>query len=183
MCDFVIVGFAETHSEVLRDALPEGIYLSDLDCPAVAKMLPKGHAVMALVTENRCSCGLYFNSEDVRAARRDANLRQLRARAEKYRNRGWSAAKIQRALADSASSASDGHDLIDESKLEAVEAALSTSAAQLPGGLFVLVHEFSGSSAEEQFKIRVDDAPREHVELRPRSLAQDRLVHLVAGVA
>ena len=179
MCDFVIVGIREGHPDALRQALPEGIYLDALDCPAAAQVLPEGYAVTALVTSNHCSCGLYFDPQEVAAERLDDRGRRHDARARKYRRLGWSAAKIERALADSAAATTEAHLLVGEAKLQQVEAAVTAAAAATPGGLFVVVHQFSGSIAEERFDIRLEEAPRGHLRLRPSSIPEDCLVHIV----
>ena len=70
-----------------REAARRALRFSAVDAPGLA---PAPGKRLACVTDGKCSC---------RLVRRDRADREQALRA-KYRKRGWSAAKIERALSD-----------------------------------------------------------------------------------
>ncbi len=112
MCFFII---ADLPTDVI--ALPEGLYLSE--CRYVFPAEPDRQLVC--ITDGNCSCNLYRRTDD-----KDSKLRA------KYAKRGWSASKIERAMADRAAKSDAGSEVVFEQWLAAV--------AGIEPGIRIFVH-------------------------------------------
>ena len=86
MCYFILVGIAEEHAEVLQHHLG-GIPAPE---PSILQFLPAGYRTFHV--SGMCGCDLY-------SASHVEPLDEDRMRS-KYRKKGWSESKIERALSD-----------------------------------------------------------------------------------
>lgn len=96
MCYFVTIGVPERHRQRLAAVAREHTLLdvSASANPSVARQFPAGDA-LCTVTQGGCSCRLYADAGTKTDAEQEA------ARRAQYRRRGWSEAKISRALESS----------------------------------------------------------------------------------
>ena len=92
MCYFITIGVPERHAHRIRDAFSRGYQRHETKSASVLAAFPP-HYTARLVTSGVCSCGLYARPRSPRSGNREQRLRQ------KYAKRGWSDAKIERALA------------------------------------------------------------------------------------
>jgi hypothetical protein len=97
MCFFLTIGVPADNASRLEDAIPRGLAVHPVANPSILRMLPAGYRTFVL-TSGSCSCDLYRAPTPAIGATEDhaAKLRR------KYARRGWSEAKIQRALAQAA---------------------------------------------------------------------------------
>lgn len=149
VCALISLGVPLSHP-LQRQRLPR---IDRIDNPAVAAAFGERFAQYS-ITEGQCSCDLYsrFMPEP------DAGDSKRR---RKYERMGWSSAKIERALAESARPRQ--HD----DGLRADVAALIAGIAEAAGEVRLIVHTYRGSFAEE--RVRVGD----HVTLSAKELRAD----------
>lgn len=100
MCYFVLVGFSPEARSIARGLLRSACHLRETTNPSVLGALPAGwHA--GYLADEMCGCDMYADpaTEDAPSARdeRLATFRQKHSKP-KYRKRGWSDAKIERAI-------------------------------------------------------------------------------------
>lgn len=92
------------------------------------------------ITDGQCSCHLY---DSPAAAEREPD----HARRRKYERRGWSQARIERALAAAEQAAA-----LPDRGVKENAAALIADLAERFGEVRLLVHEYRGSFAEERVR-------------------------------
>jgi hypothetical protein len=87
MCDLVFVGLPESASALTQGLVAADFHVAESSNPSVRALFPRGHSVW-VVTRGGCSCGVYWQPPkfDESAQRR------------KYRTKGWSEPKIERAI-------------------------------------------------------------------------------------
>ena len=93
MCYFVTIGVPERHAGRIRDTFSRGYQLDETKNASVLAAFPQNYAAR-LVTSGMCSCGLYARPRSPLSGNREQRLRR------KYAKRGWSEAKIARAIAE-----------------------------------------------------------------------------------
>ena len=110
---------------------------------ALRSAFPKADQLFEL-TSGQCSCDLVIRSTQRSVEDHRARLQAL------YDGRGWSQAKIARALAESESDLE--RQLAGQAAPGTQLWALLRALAAKPGGLRVLVHPMQGSSTTKRFK-------------------------------
>ena len=93
MCYFVTIGVPERHAGRIRDTFSRGYQLDETKNASVLAAFPADYAAR-LVTSGMCSCDLYARPRSPLSGDREQRLRR------KYARRGWSEAKIERAIAE-----------------------------------------------------------------------------------
>lgn len=91
MCYFVTVAVPSQHAGRVGEVFGRGCQARPTANPTVTAALPAGYAAL-LITRGICSCDLYARPRGAGEPDAAAHLRR------KYENRGWSDAKIRRAL-------------------------------------------------------------------------------------
>src|SRR5215213_1542275 len=99
MCFFLTVAVPSQHAERIGEAFGRGFQTHPTANASVTAALPAGYAAR-LVTSGMCSCDLYARPRTADAPDPATHLRR------KYEKRGWSEAKIKRALEQAADNAS-----------------------------------------------------------------------------
>lgn len=139
MCYFVIVAVRREAMPKLLGAVGEPLRVVPVANRSILTHLRQGYETAVIVSgPGLCSCELFMAAEDSHRARVEAKARAYR---EKHRRMGWSAAKIERAMA----SAAREHARQDRHFLglrENVRALLADLAEQV-GELGVLAHFYS----------------------------------------
>ena len=149
MCYFLTLALPSSSVSRLRDEFQRGFVVLPTSNPAIRRALP-GSFELRLLTSGMCSCDLYREPGSQFPPRPSED--ELRARFEK---RGWSRAKIERAVSQSLARA-DGR--LSFSGLRADVAARITALAQAEGPLALVVHFYSG--AVETEAVPVSPGPR-----------------------
>lgn len=127
MCYFILVGIADGHREALQRHHLGGNLVSD---PSFERFLPDGYLIFSI--GGTCACHLYSVSHA-------APLDEDRLRV-KYKKKGWSESKIERALSDKRSAQKESFKGLQPELRE----KLCNIAAET-GRLSVYVHFQSGS--------------------------------------
>jgi hypothetical protein len=96
MCYFITVGIAREKTGLLLDRRNRGIHIAPQSNAHIARRLPKEYATF-VVTSDGCSCGLYDGDADTDEPGQGVSFDRLR---KKYQRKGWSQAKIDRAISD-----------------------------------------------------------------------------------
>ena len=103
MCDILLVSVAAGEEAGLKPLLSSELVLRPVHAlKGLLRFLPPIQALFHVrhAREDACSCGLYAPPEALDEPSADASAQQsLDAVREKYRKRGWSQAKIDRAMA------------------------------------------------------------------------------------
>jgi hypothetical protein len=95
MCYFITLAVPQRHAAVVGETAPRGLTIYSTANRSLRESLPADHETF-LITSGMCSCGLYpAPSAAEQPASREEHLRQA------YAGRGWSQAKIDRAVAQS----------------------------------------------------------------------------------
>jgi hypothetical protein len=157
MCYFITVALPETDAaELAREFRGEFVPLHN---PSLAKQLPAGHKMLSLV-EGMCSCSIYMPS----SPHTDPTKRR-----EKYKKKGWSQAKIERAIREAEQSR--------QSPGKSLPRYLQEIAQFVPE-FWVHVHWFSGDISEEQIPLAPHMLLRGEGFLGEVAVPQDTLVHV-----
>lgn len=144
----------------------------------MADVLPASYSVFHLVAEVGCSCGLYYEEDD-EVTRRGAVELEAEKRASRYRKRGWSEAKVRRAVADhllGRERAEGGRREAELESIRKVEQSLTEIARHSKHGVYVLVHQYDGPVAGTRFRTTLLSRESPHVHLGAPSLPLDVIV-------
>lgn len=137
MCDYLFIG-SDLDLGSIRNRAGEHLDIWDGNTPNIRCLNPKIRN-WAVVTNGHCSCGVspITNEEEAMQEEKDKRIR-------KYKKRGYSKAKIERALAawERQSSQNVSH--------SAEATRLILSLLQLTGRITVFSHYFSAKVSEER---------------------------------
>ena len=92
MCYYIIVAISEKETNHLNSDIPRGLRIKPISNPSINKQLPE-EFVTFTVTRGECSCSLF--DEEFKVENREESKNRL---VRKYKAKGWSKAKIERAL-------------------------------------------------------------------------------------
>ncbi len=142
MCYYITIAFPTTLASSIQTALPKGLHPLETSNSNITKLLPKDYTCRA-ITEEMCSCALFTPSKP---GERDKEIATLR---RKYKDKGWSESKIQRALADHERNMKVRREGFRDDFLSWFIATATNSSSSL----FVFVHMYSGAIATEELDI------------------------------
>lgn len=138
MCYFITVGVAQGHAELLKQRLADTFGTTPVSNESILHFLPAGHLTFNL--GGMCACHLYSGS---RAEPLDAD--RLRS---KYKKKGWSPSKIDRAISDKVSAQRDSFNGLRPDLRE----QLYGIAGEV-GRLSIVVHFYAGGEESEVIPI------------------------------
>lgn len=178
MCHLITVVIPAGRQNQLQEVVPEEVELHPHRNPHIKKLVPRGFDAYLLMTGDadfRCSCSLYTPIE----AASEKELDPVEHLRRKYRQRGWSATKIERAIASARyahlkEQASDFVGLRPD-VTSAICQALSTLAKA-----FILVHEYHGDYDRESFVITTSRVSAREFGNDDFELPEDTLLEIVA---
>lgn len=145
MCYFLTLGVAAKCADVMKNAAPRRYALDLVQNQSVLAQLPSEFQTYVL-TSGMCSCGLYN-----RATKRAADPGEFQRR--KYRKKGWSQARIERAITQAAKHA-EAAERKSFVGLHPEAAAIVTDIAKRAGRVAVIVHFYNGDLETESFTLR-----------------------------
>lgn len=136
MCYFLSVGLAANEAICLEQAIPRGLAAFPLPNPSLLTHLPADFVSYNLISGG-CSCGLYLGPDvgEVKPKRRS----ESHARKE-YEGRGWSPARLERALAQSAKARARPSSQLKFLGLRPDVRDLLAAVAQEGGPLAIVIH-------------------------------------------
>ena len=175
MCVLITVGVSGLHGDVTAPFRAFGFTTQPAVNPTSAAM-PK-NAIRIDVTAGGCSCALYQGDTPDPADAESERLRIVR----KYARKGWSQAKIDRALGSrdhSSQQDRQGPKDLSENHAEQFAAAIE-SLSKLGARLTLLAHSFKGSFAEPFEISGATELPLDHYLKGHHYFPEDMLVTLV----
>ncbi|HEV2802287.1 MAG TPA: hypothetical protein VGW12_17575 [Pyrinomonadaceae bacterium] len=134
MCYFITVGVAEEHADVLRQRLSDTVGASPVSNGSILRLLPAGYLTFNL--GGLCSCHLYSGS-----GAEPLNVEKLRS---KYKRKGWSEGKINRAISDKLSAREESSKGLRPDLREQL-----CRIAGEAGRLSIVVHFYAGGEESE----------------------------------
>ena len=144
MCYFITVAFPKAMASSILAELPKGLQPLTVTNQAITKLLPKDYGSLAIITA-MCSCDLYSPALPGEKERVKEVLRR------KYKKKGWSENKIQRAL--------DDHEKSIKVRLEGFRDDflnwLTASVSSTQSSFFVFVHMYRGLIENEELVIGI----------------------------
>jgi len=169
MCYYITVAFPKTTAKTILTSLPKGLDSMLVTNPDICKLLPKDYESFAIIMEELCSCGLY---SPIKPDDKDKEREALR---RKYKKKGWSENKIQRALHD--------HEKNMKTRLAGFRddflSWLTTLPAKSGASLFLIVHMYSGDIQTEELDIRRDKIKAEAIQSLQERFTEDVLVEIM----
>ena len=141
MCDFITLTLPPRVPSDVAQRLPVGLYVEPCANPSLARHV--GERQTLLLTCGMCACGLFVEAGGGHASRaRD----EILAARKKYSKRGWSAAKIERAITGLHTSLDRAPSFVG---LRPDVRSLVADIADEVGEVGVLVHTYGGSVVDE----------------------------------
>ena len=153
MCFFITIAVPDQFTDQVRDHLRSGYGVSKADNRSLSGYLPDDHS-MFYVTSGMCSCDLFQEPVDIRKS-----IDKIRSQyaKPKYRKRGWTKAKIERAVQDKIKTMKHGPGGLSL----ALRHKLS-DIVRLTNSLFIVVHWYSGAIDEESISIKSESEIHAH---------------------
>jgi hypothetical protein len=174
VCYFIVVGVRDEGARVLELERQEreGFGVVPAANADVAALFPTGDRLF-WITHGGCSCDLVKSH----ASAPEADLKKQRAQ---YQKKGWSEAKIDRALkAKHASKTQVPRGQRDDTPLERIDDLL-VRLSGTHGGVRVFVHMFDGSIDEEKVVGAIGDRVHARGIASKRGLPEDVVVELIS---
>jgi len=163
MCDFIFLGFRKEPFGMRARFRAADLAVAANENPTVARRFPGEYAAVVVVTHGGCSCDLVGS--------RGSRFDEARER-EKLQRKGWSGAKIERAIAGKR----------PQGKRITVETAFRAKVseeAQLSGDLYVYAHAFKGDiTSEDVSSAHEDESTPLVLDAVPEAWPLDRLVRV-----
>lgn len=144
MCFFVSVAVPSQHAERIGDIFGRGFQIHPTANASVTAALPAGYSAR-LVTSGMCSCDLYARPRAAAAPDPATHLRR------KYEKRGWSEAKISRALEQAVNNASKTNRATSGFRSDVLTGFEALCRAA--GSVALLVHWYSGEVESERLPL------------------------------
>jgi hypothetical protein len=149
MCYFITVGVPTEAKDSFLEITPESLDVAAVGNAHVSGAIGSRYTTFAL-TSGGCSCGLFTSQRAIDPA---THLpAQFARRIARYRDAGWSAAKIQRAVDDAEQALR--HQGRDWTGLAPKVRQFLAKACDACGQLFVLVHFYHDDLESPVFEIR-----------------------------
>jgi hypothetical protein len=157
MCYFITVALPQAKASWFEETIPRGIAVFPSVNDSITRHLPPGYRTYAL-TSGGCSCGLFNDPHsviDVRKAKIDLWNAKLATKARQYQHKGWSSARVARAMAQATRAHATRADPEPWVGLEPMVRRLLAKVAEDVGELAVVAHFFSGGVETERYHVTV----------------------------
>ena len=164
MCYFISIALPESMAASHLSTLPTHVYAEPVEKTILTRELPSGYQTYYLITR-MCSCDLFC------AVRPDDEERRLESLRKKYRKKGWSKAKIERALSDHQTAIAKSQGLRDD-----IRKWILQVVNQHKEVLFLLVHMYSGAVVTAKFSVASVDIKQHDFSEFSRTFPEDTLV-------
>ena len=167
MCFFLTIAVPAKHVDQIGAVFGRGFQSRLSVNPSVESALPTGFAAR-IVTRGTCSCDLYGPAHQAPSVDSADHLRR------KYERRGWSNAKIARAIEQASNSRRPGSGA-SGLRVDVVERL--TSLCRNVGSVAVFVHWYHGDPQAERVTLRTEQqCPCEELPAQAMHLSQDHVL-------
>jgi hypothetical protein len=143
MCYYITIAISKNQANHIQSLIPRGISVKPVTNRSIKQHLPK-EFVTYIITCGMCSCSLF--SEEPEKEEPKNHIKKLR---RKYANKGWSQAKIERAISQ--------HFSDKRAEPYGMEQDVRTFLAEISDQtrkLFVVVHWYGGYIESERIMLR-----------------------------
>ena len=148
MCYFISIAVDEKHESAVKRNLRSSFTLSRSENPSIRDHL-KPQDISFIIAEGMCACDLFSRPQVGQSESREEKLRRKYSKP-KYKKLGWTAAKIERAIADSlATPTNDFTGLRADLRLQLCDLVSEV------GRLSLVVHFYSGNPETDEVPIRL----------------------------
>lgn len=171
MCYFVTIGVPEKHAHRIREAFSRGYHLDETKNASVLAAFPPNYAAR-LVTSGMCSCDLYARPRSPLSGNREQRLRR------KYSKRGWSEAKIDRAIAEAGV---EEQAAMSFSGLAPVVIEGLQALCESAGEAAVVVHWYRGDTETARLSLNSQTCESAELPERASRLKEDEVLIAVGG--
>lgn len=144
MCYVITMGFKEDAAEEARQIVPLGMRIEKSSNPCVSRAMGEGWRQF-LLTSGGCSCDLYRETAGKEENEKDCIERLTR----KYVKKGWSDAKIQRAIGSRATKSKRDDFVGLRQDVRDLVAAMVERTPRIG----IVVHFYSGDIETEKFSV------------------------------
>lgn len=134
MCYYLTISFSKNFEDLVKSSFTEKVLLREND-NAFFKQNFGSNFVSLDITDGHCSCSIY---QILLADNSEVNSQKL---LQKYRRKGWSETKIQRAI--DSSNQTQPKDLIDLRRILA-------NIVEQVGSIWILAHQYEGLIESEK---------------------------------
>lgn len=146
MCSFIIVVVPKTESDKITSTLPRNIHCFVTNNKSITTHIPQDYISYCVIT-GMCSCDLFHPafSQEYLEEEKQTLIR-------KYKKKGWTENKIQRALSDHDKSTTEKNKTYGFRK-DLLEWLVSI-VQNTKGNLSIIIHTYSGDVETENFQIK-----------------------------
>lgn len=172
MCFFLTIAVPAVHGDRIREVFDfaHGFRTHNTTNPSITVHLPARFAAR-LLTTGMCSCDLYARPGAAEETDPTSHLRR------RYEKRGWSEAKIQRAVEQSSASAANPKRNRARSGFRDDVIERLVALCHSAGSVAVVVHWYRGDVETERFAVRrVMPCGCDELFARAHALAEDELL-------
>ena len=139
MCYFITIGIPETKAEIFKALMPRNLHLSESSNPSLRPHIPQNH-VLFIVTSGGCSCDLFAGEKE-----EDEHEKTIKKLRRKYKRKGWTESKIERAISQAISAKAVG--LRDDVRYFLSDAFKQTKVMR------IIIHWYNGGVETEDIQI------------------------------
>lgn len=141
MCYYITIALPEKKAELINSGVPKELKVEPVVNLTVNKQLPSNFDTYT-VTSGPCSCGLF--SEKLPDESPEADIKRLK---RKYKAKGWSKTKIDRAISSHLEQTRDNYGLDPDLSLYIADLADKSDE------LIIFVHWYDGDVESEKFTL------------------------------
>lgn len=174
MCYFITIAVDEKHESTLKQKLRSSFTISPSENPSIKTNL-EPQDVSFVLTNGMCACDLFSPPQERKSEDRDEKLRRKYSKP-KYKKLGWTAAKIERAIADSLRKPTN--------EFSGLRADLRWQLCDLVaavGQLSIVVHFYSGDPETDEVPIKLKQSITwEDLRDNDQSVVEDTLVEVTS---
>lgn len=168
MCDFITISLPKATSDTIMETLPKDLICFVTHNKSIATHLSSDYISYGLLANSMCSCGLFH------PANPEGEEREKEALIRKYKKKGWSESKIQRAISEHEASISMKNKTYGFR--EDLLAWFISAAHSLKGNVSILIH--FGDIHTDVFDIQQDSIKLETFPSYQETFPQDTLVKI-----
>lgn len=176
MCYFITVAIASGLKSRFSAELPGQIRMDRQENRSIIKLLPEGRECCLITTgdiDHQCSCRLYVSRDEAEKEKTDP----VPIRMNKYRRKGWSESKIERAIASArADAARQEREEFIGIRRDIRQVITRFVAAHTRA--HVIVHWYDGSCDDEVVQSRTDSVSCKEFDSPRYCVPEDMLVEV-----
>lgn len=169
MCYFITITVPKAESDKITTTLPRNLHCFITNNKSITTHIPPDYISYCIIT-GMCSCDLFH------PAHPEEDGKEKEALILKYKRKGWSESKIQRALADHETSISTKNKTYGFR--EDLFEWLISRVHNVKGELSIIVHMYSGDIESEVFDVQQDSIKLDIFPVYQETFSRDTMVKI-----